>query len=249
MQSIGASAVSLWRRALESMRGGRTGSWGTGAEPGRPAPGAVELALRLGPDALDASELLALILGPRSPAAHRAASELARGRDLAELARAAPLELARSPGIGPSGALRLAAAFALGRRLIRSTGAPRASLRSAERVHRLMAPELQGLQQEAFHVLLLDGKHRLRRRQRVSLGTLTTSLVHPREVFRPALREAAAAVIAVHNHPSGDPEPSREDLEVTRRLIEVGRLVGVPLVDHLIVGDGRFVSLRERIGF
>jgi DNA repair protein RadC len=98
-------------------------------------------------------------------------------------------------------------------------------------------------------VLLLDGKHRLKRCEAVSEGTLTTSLVHPREVFRAAVRESAAAVVVVHNHPSGDPEPSLEDLEVTRRLIDVGRLVGVPVLDHVVVGDGRFVSLRERMGF
>jgi DNA repair protein RadC len=81
------------------------------------------------------------------------------------------------------------------------------------------------------------------------VGTLTTSLVHPREVFRSAVREAAAALIAVHNHPSGDPEPSAEDLEVTRRLIEAGRLLGIPLLDHVVVGDGAWVSLRERMPF
>jgi DNA repair protein RadC len=98
-------------------------------------------------------------------------------------------------------------------------------------------------------VLLLDGKHRLVRRQRVSEGTLTSSLVHPREVFGPAVREAAAAVIVAHNHPSGDPEPSGEDLAVTRRLIEAGRILGVPVLDHVVIGDGAFVSIRDRISF
>ncbi|MCA9573523.1 MAG: JAB domain-containing protein, partial [Myxococcales bacterium] len=83
----------------------------------------------------------------------------------------------------------------------------------------------------------------------VSVGTLTTSLVHPREVFGPALSDAAAALIVVHNHPSGDPSPSQEDVEITKRLIEVGRLLGVPLLDHVVVGEGRFVSLRERLDF
>ena len=98
-----------------------------------------------------------------------------------------------------------------------------------------------------FHALLLDGKHRLRRMERVSEGTLTSSLVHPREFFRPAVREPAAAVIAVHNHPSGDPEPSAEDLEVTRRLVRAGELLGIPLLDHIVVGAAGWVSIRGRI--
>lgn len=112
-----------------------------------------------------------------------------------------------------------------------------------------MDPHVRGLERETFHVLALDGKHRLLSRHAVSTGTLTTSLVHPREVFRAAVREGAAAVIAVHNHPSGDPEPSTEDVEVTRRLLEAGQLLGIPLLDHVVIGDARCVSLRERMGF
>ena len=96
--------------------------------------------------------------------------------------------------------------------------------------------------------LVLDGKHRLRGIQEVSRGTLTTSLVHPREVFFAAVSMKAAAVIVAHNHPSGDPEPSIEDLEVTRRLVEAGRILGIPLLDHVVLGDDeRFVSLRDRM--
>jgi DNA repair protein RadC len=143
--------------------------------------------------------------------------------------------------------MRLAAAFALGRRLARFRRPPRAPLRSPERVARLFEMELGGLHQESFHVLALDGRHALLARFEVSRGTLTTSLVHPREVFRPAIARGAAAVIAVHNHPSGDPEPSAEDLAVTRRL--AGRLLGIPLLDHVVLGAGRFVSLQARMDF
>jgi DNA repair protein RadC len=94
-------------------------------------------------------------------------------------------------------------------------------------------------------VLLLDGRHRVQREVMASQGTLTASLVHPREVFRPALREAAAAVILVHNHPSGDPTPSREDREVTERLVRVGEILGVPVLDHVVVAERGYVSLRE----
>ncbi len=98
---------------------------------------------------------------------------------------------------------------------------------------------------EQVWVLLLDGKHRLRLCAQVSVGTLTSSLVHPREVFGPALREGAAAVILVHNHPSGDSEPSQEDVAITRRLLDAGKLLGVPLLDHLIIGAETHASLRE----
>jgi DNA repair protein RadC len=99
--------------------------------------------------------------------------------------------------------------------------------------------------QERFMVLLLDGRHRVLREEIVSQGTLTASLVHPREVFRPALREAAAALVLIHNHPSGDPSPSREDREVTARLQQAGEVLGIPVLDHVIVADQGFVSLRD----
>jgi DNA repair protein RadC len=126
---------------------------------------------------------------------------------------------------------------------------PRAPLCTPRHVHDLLWSEVVGLDRETFHVLVLDGKHRLRRRERISEGTLTTSLVHPREVFGLALREGAAALIVAHNHPSGDPEPSSEDLAVTRRLVSAGRLVGVPLLDHVVVAAGGYVSMRERLDF
>jgi DNA repair protein RadC len=122
-----------------------------------------------------------------------------------------------------------------------------AQARTKEGVARLLRPLLENEPSERFVALLLNGKHRVTGFVEVSRGTLTASLVHPREVFGPALREVAAAVIVAHNHPSGDPEPSHEDLEVTRRLRDAGQLLGVPLLDHIIVGEhGSFTSLRER---
>lgn len=130
------------------------------------------------------------------------------------------------------------------------TGTYGESLRGAKSVAEVMLPMLQDEVVEVFAVLLLNGKHRVVGIAEVSRGTLTTTLVHPREVFGPALRLASAAVIVVHNHPSGDPEPSVDDIEVTRRLIEVGRVLGVPLLDHVIVGEnGRYTSLRDRLEF
>jgi DNA repair protein RadC len=202
---------------------------------------------RSGVEDLESGELLALLLGSRSGA--EVARRVLERRDLTELSRAHPAELVREHELNPGAATRLAAAFALGRRVARSARPPRAPLRSAERVHHYLGGELRGLECETFHVLLLDGKHALRRRELVSTGTLTSSLVHPREVFRPAVREGAAAILCAHNHPSGDPEPSPEDIEVTGRLIRAGKLLGIPLIDHVVIGDGRFVSLRDRMSF
>ncbi len=120
----------------------------------------------------------------------------------------------------------------------------------AERVAAFLDPLLAHEACEVFLSLLVDGRHRVFALAEVSRGTLTSSLVHPREVFGPALRHGACAVLVAHNHPSGEPEPSREDLDVTRRLLDAGTLLGVPLLDHLILGaNGAYVSLRTRLPF
>lgn len=120
---------------------------------------------------------------------------------------------------------------------------------SADRVRDAFRAWLSDQPGEVFAVALLDGKHKLMALAEVSRGTLTSSLVHPREVFGPAVRLGAAAVIVAHNHPSGDPEPSVEDLAVTRRLTEAGKILGIPLLDHVVVGDRSYCSIRDRINF
>src|SRR5262249_18978727 len=202
-----------------------------------------------GPDALPTTELLASCLGGRGQSALADAARLCERFDLVDLSRATADHIRGSCGVSIARSFRLAACFALARRLDAARRTPRPDLRSPARVHALLSAELRGLGQETFHALLLDGKHRLRRHERISQGTLTSSLVHPREVFGPALREGAAALIVVHNHPSGDPEPSAEDLDVTRRLVEVGRILGVPLLDHVVIADAGYVSIRDRIRF
>jgi DNA repair protein RadC len=191
------------------------------------------------------TEQLLELLGGRPRGTRRPPGPL----DLVDLSRTGVAELVAERGLPRSGARRLAAAFELGRRLSAHRRPSRPSVRSPARVLRLLGDEVRGCEQERFFVLLLDGKHALRRVELVSVGTLTSSLVHPREVFRPAVRAACAAVVCAHNHPSGDPEPSAEDVEVTRRLLEAGRLLGIPLLDHVVLGEGRYVSLRERMGF
>jgi DNA repair protein RadC len=196
------------------------------------------------PAALETEALVELVGG-----SSRVAGRPLRSIDLVELSRTPVVELVAVRGLARGGARRLAAAFELGRRLRHQRRPLRPSVRSPQRVLRLLEDEVRGCEQERFFALLLDGKHALRRIELVSVGTLTTSLVHPREVFRPAVREASAALVCAHNHPSGDPEPSAEDVEVTRRLVETGRLLGIPLLDHVVLGEGRYVSLRERMGF
>jgi len=205
--------------------------------PGKPA--------EAGAEALSVGELIALVAGSRGggPPANLST------HDLPEFARRSARDLRVRTGLTPAAARRLAAAFELGRRVERAAPAVRAPMNAPSLVHAVAAPLLRGLDREEFHVLLLDTRNRLLRTAHISTGTLSTSLVHPREVYAPALREAAASIIVVHNHPSGDPEPSTADVEVTRRLIGVGELVGVPLLDHVVVAGDRWVSLRERMAW
>jgi DNA repair protein RadC len=148
--------------------------------------------------------------------------------------------------VGPAKAATLLAALELGRRLAQRRLHTGDAIRGPQDVYRHFHARLRDAPHEQFHLLLLDGRHRLLREVMASRGTLTASLVHPREVFRPALREGAAALVVVHNHPSGDPAPSAEDGEVTRRLVQAGALLGVPLLDHVVVAERGWVSLREQ---
>ena len=202
----------------------------------------------VGSEALSDAELVALLLrtGGRGADAHAVAARLLeRPGGLLGLSRASRRELAAVPGVGPAKQATLRAAFELGRRLAAGRLAPGASLRGPADVFRHFHPTLRDAPHERFLVLLLDGRHRLLRHELVSQGTLTASLVHPREVFRPALRESAAALLLVHNHPSGDPTPSAEDREVTARLVRAGELLGIPVLDHVVVAERGWTSLRE----
>ena len=220
---------------------------------GRSSEAGVEVAFRSSQRArLESSglpELLAQAVGATDGAEAAAFAAALQGFGLVRLARAGVDELVVRGGLPPGRAEQLRAVFELGRRVEQSRWGASDSIRTPGGVYRLMAPRLRGLERETFHVLLLDGRHRLTGVEQVSEGTLSTSLVHPREVFLPAIRQPAAAIVVVHNHPSGDPEPSPQDYEVTRRLADSGRLIGIPLLDHVVVGEGRHVSIRERIEF
>lgn len=214
-----------------------------------PAERPRERLLSLGGAALSTRELLAILVGSggRSGSALDVADRLlvwgsGSLRRLDALSGAGSGDL---PGVGGATACRVAAALELGRRAAREPLPDRVRIRGPEDVHALVAPRLRDLPQEEFHVLLLNTQHRVLRTVLVTRGVLDASLIHPREVFRPAIREAAAAVVLVHNHPSGDPAPSGEDRAVTRTLARAGQTLGIRVLDHVIIGDDRWVSMAD----
>ncbi len=211
----------------------------------RRARGPREKLREVGIAGLADGELLALLVGSGSVrrSAHRIGRSLARHAP-SELARWPPSRWGLEPGIGPARAAALAAAFELGRRASESPP-PGLPIRGPDDVT-LHVRDLVRARREHFVVLLLNARHELQRRETISIGSLNASIVHPREVFLPAILHSAASVILVHNHPSGDPEPSEEDLQITRRLHEVGDLVGIRVLDHVIVGERGTVSFRSR---
>jgi DNA repair protein RadC len=204
-----------------------------------------ERLLEGGPDRLSEVELLALVLGSagRLPAVRAAEDLLRRYGGPGELSRLPARELSRG-GIGEARAARLAAALELGRRA-QTPRLRELALATPSDVYRWARPRLGHLTREVFHVLLLDARHRIVADRRVAEGGLSSCAISPRDVYEPAIREAAPAVIFVHNHPSGDPTPSRDDVALTRRLKEAGAVLGVTLVDHVVVADGGYVSLLE----
>jgi DNA repair protein RadC len=202
-----------------------------------------------GPDALADAELVALQLGTGDrghSAVDVARALLVSFGSLAALAAADVAELAAFRGVGRAKAVRLAAAFELTRRLRSRGSAPRPVLSTPEQVYARYAPLMEDLRREIFRVALLDAQNGWLKDVVVSEGTLVASLVHPREVLRPALLEPAASLILLHNHPSGDPSPSREDVRLTRQLVDCARLMDLRIHDHVIIGRGRFASLAQR---
>ncbi|BCS51716.1 DNA repair protein RadC [Geobacter sp. SVR] len=205
-----------------------------------------------GAASLSDAELLALIVRSGDPSSRQSAIDLGRqlilhfDNNLRQLGSANLSELCAIKGMGVAKAAGVKAAFAL---------AARFQARKLEHLDRFTSPrqvfeyfhhEFRDSRKEYFLALLLDGKNRIIRRVQISEGSLNQSIVHPREVFHPAVRESAAAVILVHNHPTGDPAPSQEDIAITRRLKEAGEIMGIRVLDHIIVGDGEYVSFVER---
>ncbi len=204
---------------------------------------------RYGAEALTIPELLAIILrvgNTRVSALQLAQQLVSRFTGLRPLAGATIEELSTVNGIGLAKACQLKAAFELGKRLATSFDAPRPVITSPRDAEHLVMEEMRYLREEHFRILFLDTRNQVLGLQEISVGSLNASIVHPREVFRAAISRTAAALILAHNHPSGDPTPSKEDLALTARLVQAGELVGIPVFDHLVIGDGRAVSLKEK---
>ncbi|HJQ21214.1 MAG TPA: DNA repair protein RadC [Gemmatimonadaceae bacterium] len=203
----------------------------------------------LGAHAVSTAELLAIVVGSggRGRSSLRIAQDVLTwsAGSLRRLAMRPVAELTSQPGIGRARAAIIHAALELGRRASceqRDEGTP---IRSPRDVVAVFGPRLEDLPVEEFHVAVLDAQHRLDRDITVTRGILNSSLVHPREVFREAIAERAAAIILVHNHPSGDPSPSADDRNVTDQLVSAGRLLDIPVHDHVIIGRGRYTSFAE----
>lgn len=208
-----------------------------------------------GAGALSNAELLAIILrtgvGGADPASKENVIELAqrllaRFRGLSGLYRASFADLCGEHGLGPAKAAQLKAALELGRRLVAEQPEERVAVRSPADVANLLQLEMAMLPQEVLKVVLLDTKNRVLGIRQIYQGSVNTSQVRIAEVFRDAVNQNAPAIVVVHNHPSGDPTPSPEDVRVTEALIEAGRLLDIDVLDHLVIGQQRYVSLRER---
>lgn len=207
-----------------------------------------ELLLSNGPQGLSDAQLLAILLRigrPDLSAVGVAMDLLARLEGLRGLANRSLQELCVVPGIGPAKAAQILAAVELGKRALSTPLTAGLRIRQSQDIFHHYYPLLRDLRHEVFKALLLDAKHGLIRDMTISEGSLTVSIVHPREVFNLAVRESAAAVIFVHNHPSGDPHPSEEDHALTRRLMAAGEILGIRVLDHIVIGDGRYVSFAD----
>jgi DNA repair protein RadC len=208
-----------------------------------------ERLLRHGACNLSEAQLLAIILrtgGGGKSALDLAIEILDSFKDLKNIESASLLEVTSFKGMGKAKVAQLKAAFELGRRLTEEPYIKGPVFSSGHDVYNYYYPRFKNLKKEVFWCAMLDVKNRIFKDCRISEGTLTHSLIHPREAFRDAIKESAASVIFVHNHPSGDPSPSREDILITERLVNAGEIIGIRVLDHIIIGDGKYTSMTEK---
>jgi len=207
-----------------------------------------EKLIKHGPTSLSDSELLAIILrtGNKKENVLSLSNKLFSKFDIKKLSRARISNLKKSLGIGDAKACQILACFELGRRLAKFKEYKNAIVREAKDAAKIFIPEMSSLKQEHFKGIYLDSKRRIIRTETLFIGSLNESVVHPREVFQIALEENAAALILVHNHPSGDPTPSSFDIEMTKGLVKAGEILGINVLDHIIIGAGKYFSLREK---
>ncbi len=202
----------------------------------------------LGVEALNSIELLAILIGSgtrHSPVMQLAQQIITRFGGLLQVAEASVEELCQIKGLGRTKAIQLKAALGLGAKLAQQTFPPKFKIENPLHMYNLLKEELLIEKREIFMAVLLDVKGFVMSKHIIAIGTLTQVLVHPREVFFPAIRHKAASIILAHNHPSGDPTPSVEDINVTRNLVEAGNLLNMPVRDHIVIGSSHYVSLRQ----
>ena len=207
-----------------------------------------EILLSQGAQGLSDAQLLAIVLrvGRQDSSAVEVAMDLlTQLKGLRGLANRGLEELCAIRGIGPAKAAQILAAVELGKRTLATPLTEGTRIQGSQHIFQHYYPLLRDLRHEVFKAVLLDAKHSIIRDFIVSQGSLTVSIVHPREVFNVAVRESAAAIIFIHNHPSGDPRPSEEDHALTQRLITAGEILGIRVLDHIVIGDGRYVSFAD----
>ena len=205
--------------------------------------------LQEGPQSLSNQELLALLLrtGSKDESVLQLSNRLIQSFEGLRLLKDASIEeMTEIKGIGEAKAIQILASVELGLRIHRLNDQDRYVIRSPEDGANYCMEEMRFLTQEHFVCLYLNTKNQVLHKRTVFIGSLNASIVHPREVFKEAFRRSAASIICLHNHPSGDPTPSREDIEVTKRLVECGKIIGIELLDHIIIGEHKYVSLKEK---
>ncbi|CAM3140922.1 DNA repair protein RadC [Paenibacillus sp. UMB7766-LJ446] len=208
-----------------------------------------ERMMEYGAGALSHAELLAILLrtGTRQESAvHMAQRILTEAGGIRSLMDLSLEELTAMKGIGMAKAVQLKASIELGHRIAKSRLTQSTSIRTPRDAADILTEQLRYLQKEHFVCLFLNSKNHIIAQETLSMGSLNASIVHPREVFRAAIKCSSASIVCAHNHPSGDPTPSPEDIQITKRLIEAGAIVGIDVLDHIIIGDGTYVSLKEK---
>lgn len=208
-----------------------------------------ERLLKYGPEVLSNAELIAIILrvGTKSESAITIANKLISSNEgLRFLTTATVEELSNIKGIGEAKAAQIKAALELGKRLKNFRSDSKVKISSPEDAAELVMEDMRYLKKEHLRVIFLNTKNIVTDVKDLSIGSLNSSVVHPREIYSEAIRKSSSSIIICHNHPSGDPSPSQEDINITKRLYDVGKLVGIDLLDHIVIGDGRYISLKEK---
>lgn len=208
----------------------------------------IERGIEFGFESLSNSELMGIIIGTgsREKSAIGLSNDIIKLMDsISDLSNVTLEELCNIKGIGRTKASKIIAAVNLGQRIYKSNIKSKLKITSPEDVYKAFSSEMCFLKREEFRVILLNTKNSVISTELISIGSLNSSIVHPREVFNKAIKKNSASVILIHNHPSGNPSPSKEDLVITRRLIEAGNIIGIKVLDHIIIGHGKFYSLKE----